>query len=112
MTPDLLTVRLRTGRRVPQNLYAQLAEEPSNVDPSVGWARTPEIARQAVDAVDALDEGRRPPGDPWQSLGRLVYNVPFNGSAETLVSGWIIAVASEDLAARIADAANGHGDRT
>lgn len=104
-----LAARLRTGRRNPRTLYLQRGVQPAGADEQgadefTGHARTAEIAQQAVDAVN---EGRQIPGGQWYALGCLVYDEPFSVLAQRLFSEWVIAVDSEDLAARIADAANG-----
>lgn len=97
---DLLTAKLRTGLRKPQNLYAQLGDTPDDEDPSIGWAKTPEAAEMACAAVN---EGQRPPGARWWCSGGLVYI----GPAALLTQDWVIALDDPEMASRIVAAARG-----
>ena len=103
---DPLTARLRAdrslrgGRKVPQHLYLQLGDEPDDADPSIGRARTSEIAAMAVAAVN---DGQRPSGARWWCSGGLVYI----GPAALLTADWVIALDDPEMARRIVAAARG-----
>lgn len=45
-------MRWRVGRRVGRTIYLQFGEQPSDVDRLIGMMDTPELAAQAVDAVN------------------------------------------------------------
>ena len=44
----------RTGRKVGRTIYALAGDEPSDSDALIGVMDTPELARQAADAVNAI----------------------------------------------------------
>ena len=46
--------RWRTGRKVGRTIYVQVGDEPSDGDHLIGVMDTPELARQAADAVNAI----------------------------------------------------------
>ncbi len=43
----------RTGRKVGRTIYRQVGDEPSDDDPLIGVMDTPELAAEAVAAVNA-----------------------------------------------------------
>lgn len=45
----------RVGRKVGRTIYLQRGPEPTDDDPLIGVMDTPELARQAVAAVNAAD---------------------------------------------------------
>ena len=45
--------RWRTGRKVGRTVYVQVGDEPSDGDHLIGVMDTPELARKAVDGVNA-----------------------------------------------------------
>lgn len=47
-------MKWRTGRKNPRTIYIQRGDEPSNDDPFIGTLDTPELVRQAVDAVNGV----------------------------------------------------------
>jgi hypothetical protein len=49
----------RTGRHVGHHLYLQKGRRPSDGDEPIGTLFTPELARQAVDAVNAVQRVHR-----------------------------------------------------
>lgn len=54
MTDKTPTTRWRTGRKVGRHLYLQHGPQPSDDDPTIGTLDTPELARQAAEAVNTI----------------------------------------------------------
>lgn len=102
----------RTGRSWGRTIVIQSGPEPRKGaepggDTLIGYAKGPYAKENAQIACDAVNEGRRMPGGRWYALGCLVYDSAV--SARQLVSDWIIAVDSPELAERIEAAVNGPG---
>lgn len=107
---DLPVARLRTGRRNPRTLYLQRGDQPVGADEPgadefVGHARTPEIARQAV---EGFNEGTAVLGAAeWWFAGDEYGALIYDRSTARFASGWVLAVESRATADRIVAGVNG-----
>lgn len=95
----------RTGRSWGRTIVIQRGPEPGShgQDFLIGYAKGSDSKRHAQIACDAVNGQSVNVGARWHAIGCLVYDKP----PDDLVIDWILAVDSEDLAARITDAVNG-----
>jgi hypothetical protein len=98
-------VTARTGRTLGRTIYRQIGPDRSKDDTYLGVADTQEIATIAVNALNGVgisaDVGGLGPG-PWYAAGRLVYAPP----AIDVLTDWIIAMDTSDLAVEVVAAVN------
>ncbi|MGH3480521.1 MAG: hypothetical protein ACRDQD_27275 [Nocardioidaceae bacterium] len=101
MSPD--SRPWRTSRSWGRTIVIQAGDEPGDgVDELVGMARSPEVAGQAVRAVNT---GEPVSGARWAARSRLIVASPAD--LYSAAARWIIAMDTASDARRVVDAVNG-----